>query len=178
VSLPQGLAVPRRQRDYAAEYRRRIERGLAAGKTRQEARGHREELRQPSGESGYSVRQHRSIARRLREGYNAQRNASQGYAVMTRAESLQLAYKLTGRWGLPATRRLLDQVDVSRHLYVVHDLDAAEEAADDAGKQYDELNERYEDAEELAGSDYEDWDDYVEIDFGDPPDYAICLFYH
>jgi hypothetical protein len=156
-----------RQRDYAAEYRRRIERGTAAGRTRQEARGHREEVRAPGEESTYQTRANRSIARRLRD-----RDGS-----LTRSQSIQRAYQYMDRFGIPNTRRLLDKAEHASRLYQDRD-PRYPEVADDLGAYWDDLNDRFESTAELEGADYDDWEGYIEIDFGDPPDYAICLFYH
>jgi hypothetical protein len=161
-----------RQRDYAAEYRRRVERGLAAGKTRQEARGHREEIRAPGEESTYATRQTRSIAAHLR------RNDPE----IGRLESITLAYRYVDRWGIPNTRKLLAQGDVVRKAYEDRDPNYPV-MADELGERYDELNRRFEIATDIAAFEgerpaTEEWDEYIEIDFGDAPDYAICLFYH
>ena len=48
-----------RQRDYKAEYARRIARGLEQGRSRQEARGHKP----PPGRTEYQVRRGRALVR-------------------------------------------------------------------------------------------------------------------
>lgn len=154
-------------RDYAAEYRRRIERGLASGKTRQEARGHRDEIRAPGAESTYAARQTRSIARRLRDHDEG----------LSRPDSITLAYRLTDRWGIPNTRKLLDYRDRAATLYEDRDPDYAD-AADQMGAWYDEINGRSTITALIQDRHLDDWEEYTYIDFGDSPDYTISLFYH
>lgn len=154
-------------RDYAAEYRRRIERGLASGKTRQEARGHREEIRAPGEQSTYETRRERSFAARLRR-------ADDG---LTRAESIRIAGRYIQRWGVPQTAKILDLQDRARATYADRSIEY-DQAVIDLAEYYDYLNDAYIAANYEPTGEYEDWDDYYEIDFGDPPDYSACLFYH
>lgn len=161
-------------RDYAAEYRRRIERGLSQGKTRQEARGHREEIRAPGEESSYATRQTRTIARRLRDAYNGDNNNG---PQLSRADSITLAYQYTDRWGIPKTRKLLDMREHVAALYRDRDLEY-ETAADELGDYYDTLNDRSYLTDIILERDHDNWEEYHYIDFGDPPEYAVCLFYH
>lgn len=165
--------MPRKQRDYAAEYARRKRNALAAGKTMQEARGHREEIRVggPTGEvSTYYVRHQRSVAAQLRR-YDES---------LTRADSIYLAGQYFDRWGIAATRRLMRMQEAAHVAYENRSLDYGD-LADAMGDYYNELNEDYENRMALVRRRIrarDDWDDYREIDFGDPPDYSICLFYH
>lgn len=169
-------------RDYAAEYRRRIERGQAAGKTRQEARGHREEIRAPGEESTYQTRQTRSIAAHLRLKYNRQ---ALGSSKLSRTKSITLASQAVDRWGIVNTRKLLAMEEAAYVAWQNRDPDYPV-IADAAGEYFDELNRRHVLAVEIsrfAGSpgflnDAGEWQEYHYIDFGDPPDYAIFLFYH
>lgn len=166
--------MPRKQRDYKAEYARRKRNALAAGKTMQEARGHREEIRVggPTGEvSTYYVRHQRSVAAQLR------RRSDNG---MTRADSLAMAGLYFDRWGIAATRRLMRMQEAAHIAYENRSLDYGD-LADEMGDYYDQLNEEWEDRQRLIAARIrarDDWDDYQEIDFGDPPDYSYCLFYH
>jgi hypothetical protein len=86
--------MPRRKRDYRAEYERRIARGLAGGRTRSEARGH------PRTRESHIRVAPSSHDRRLEEGIRALR---QGKSLSETARTLHISPERLRRYakGLP-----------------------------------------------------------------------------
>lgn len=80
-----------RRRDYAAEYRRRIQRGLARGETRQQARGHKP----PAGKSEYRQRVERYLERH--PGASREQAAGKRSAASLPAALRQLARRGSGQ---------------------------------------------------------------------------------
>ena len=99
--------MPKRKRDYKAEYRRRIERGLKKGLSHSQARGHPkagEALVSTGLKTPESDAKLEAAVKRLREGNSQSAAAKNGWRLCEPAEALHL-WTQVGQAGGPRMDR-------------------------------------------------------------------------